>query len=175
MSGESFPELRAPSVLIALPFSFSFIAYKLSDSISSHLHQEACSTLSCIQSPCTTSQKMLEIRRCFQLVLSSTTQNAQIPHVLVIAKHHHKYLGYQCAIIITVNNLNTHAQLIMNTLQHEVLPDALLTRPPNIILDSWGPFSSMRATCRGPTTSMCSWLRPASLRRASLLPIPGSS
>lgn len=79
-----------------------FITSKLSASTGSHLHLEAC----------TTSQKTLKNRRCFQLVLSSAIQKAQIPHVLVLAKYHHKYLGYQCTIVTTVNNLNTHTQNI---------------------------------------------------------------
>lgn len=94
----SSPEPWVLSVLFSLLFHFSspFTTSKLAGSTGSHLHREACRTLSHIQSPRTTSQKMLKTRRCFHLVLSSAIQKAQIPHVLVLAKHHHKYLGYQC-------------------------------------------------------------------------------
>lgn len=126
----SSPEPWALSVLFSLLFHFSspFTTSRLASSTGSHPHQEACRTLSRIQSPCTTSQKMLKNRRCFHLVLSSAIQKAQIPHVLVLAKHH-KYLGYQCTIVTTVNNLNTHTHLAPGSLCRAPLPPSPRSPP----------------------------------------------
>ena len=64
------------------------------------------------------------------------------------------YHGYQCTIATTANNLNTHTQTIMNTLQHEVVPDAFRQDVQTPLLtDGKEPLSSSRATCCVPTTT----------------------
>lgn len=127
----SSPEPWALSVLSSLLFHFSspFTTSKLAGSTGSHLHREACHTLSRIQSPRTTSQKMLKTRRCFHLVLSSAIQKAQIPHVPVLAKHHHKYLGYHCTVVTTVDNLNTRTRLAPGSLCRAPLPPSPRSPP----------------------------------------------
>lgn len=92
LSGESFPEVC--QILECFLLSLLFHCLPLSSPLTFLVPL----TATCTGKPAalchTSSHPVPPHRRHFHLVLPSAIQKAQIPHVPVLAKHHHKYLGY---------------------------------------------------------------------------------